>query len=377
MATTAKTAKTAKSTTAKTAKSTNTKQPQAKPKASTKAKSSKVPFEIDPELLGPEYNQVRRPSLPYGFILNDNPAGIFIPLDQLEEAEWKEMPDEDSLVTASPSGKDIEGLLISDARFLIIAATPEYIRYKRDEELEERSGTIIGLYNDYRGSFDKKTMDACADHALVFLNEENRPLHGIPVSIRFKNVALWSFASIRDKFYRGLERAFAEYANVKFSNKSDQWRSLGVLEIAFKAEKQGTNKNKSWCCKTESITPVTAANLPEYFLGRPDEKRLIWGLNDSIAGYAELLALPSSAKSTVEVVDPQGPSPKKSAKVKAKNEEDFTFDDDTEDDTELDDDELDSLVDEETDDDDELFDDDDEDESDDDESDDEDEDEDE
>ena len=40
-------------------------------------------YEIDPELFESKYNQTRKPSLPYGIIINDQPAGILIPTDQL------------------------------------------------------------------------------------------------------------------------------------------------------------------------------------------------------------------------------------------------------------------------------------------------------
>jgi hypothetical protein len=49
-----------------------------------------IDFDIDSELLDPTYNEIRRPSLPYGIIINASPAGIMIPNEQLEKAEWLE-----------------------------------------------------------------------------------------------------------------------------------------------------------------------------------------------------------------------------------------------------------------------------------------------
>ena len=45
-------------------------------------------FEIDEELLDSKYNEARPPSLPYGIVINDRPAGILIPEKQLERANW-------------------------------------------------------------------------------------------------------------------------------------------------------------------------------------------------------------------------------------------------------------------------------------------------
>ncbi|MBW4474572.1 MAG: hypothetical protein KME45_29985 [Stenomitos rutilans HA7619-LM2] len=134
-------------------------------------------FEVDTDLLSDVYNQVRRPQLPYGIVVNDKPAGILIPIDQLEKAGWLAMPDEDDLTTVTFT-EDVTGLLITEARLLVLAFVPEYIRYKSD--VEDLGGTVVGLYDEYRNSLDKKSMDVCSEHALLFLDEDNQPLHTMP-----------------------------------------------------------------------------------------------------------------------------------------------------------------------------------------------------
>ena len=255
---------------------------------STKSKASA--FEIDPELLDEHYNQVRRPQLPYGIVVNDKPAGILIPSDQLDKAGWKAMPSEEDLHTVELT-EEVTGLLLTEVRMLVLAFVPEYIRYKSD--VEELGNTVVGLYDEYRHVFDKKTMDACSEHALVFLDEDNQPLHTTPVVVRFKNVALWSFKSAREEFYRKLEKSFAEFTGQRYSGKSDKWRSLGVLEVTFKAVKEGEGNNKSWCCKTENITPPATNNLSQLFLGTSTTKALVWSIHDDIAGFTEPQSLPA------------------------------------------------------------------------------------
>ncbi|OUC14552.1 MAG: hypothetical protein B0A82_11485 [Alkalinema sp. CACIAM 70d] len=319
-------------------------------------------FEVDPDLLSDAYNQVRRPLLPYGIVVNDKPAGILIPIEQLEKAGWFTMPDEDDLTTVTFT-EDVTGLLITDARMLVLAFVPEYIRYKSD--VEDLGGTVVGLYDEYRNSLDKKSMDVCSEHALLFLDEDNQPLHTIPIVVRFKNVALWSFKSAREEFYRSLEKTFADYFNVPFSGKNDKWRSLGVLEVEFKAVKEGEGKNKHDCCKTVAYTKPTIEILPMLYLGTPTAKAVIWQQHDAIAGFTEtqsLPALPGEVEAVeVEVLPPHKNStankasstkPSKSLrKIKPIDEdedflddlkgsgteldnEDFDFDDDLDDDEE-------------------------------------------
>ena len=261
--------------------------------------SSKFELDLDPELLGTEYNQVRRPVLPYGIVINDNPAGILIPVEQLEKANWLMMPEADELTTITIT-EEITGLFIDEARLLVLGFVAEYIRYKGD--VPDVGNTVFGPYEEYRQNFDKKTMDAVSEHALLFLDKDNRPLHLNPVVVRFKNVALWSFKAARDEYYRLLERAFAELFKVQFSGKSDKWRSLGIIECKFKAVKEGEGKNKHFCMKTVSYTKPTAQNLGELFMGGRNDKNIIWNLHDSIAGFSETPALPSSTEHEVAVL---------------------------------------------------------------------------
>ncbi|MEH2300786.1 DUF5895 domain-containing protein [Nostoc sp.] len=118
------------------------------------------------------------------------------------------MPIEDDLTIVTLT-EDVTGLLITQARLLVLAFVPEYIRYKSD--VEDCGGSFVGLYDEYKHNLDKKTMDVCSEHVLMFLDEDNQPLHTTPVVVRFKNVALWSFKSVREEFYRFLEKTFADY----------------------------------------------------------------------------------------------------------------------------------------------------------------------
>jgi len=265
-------------------------------------------FEIDPELLDDAYNQIRRPQLPYGIVVNDKPAGILIPSDQLDKAGWLDVPDEADLSSVTFGENEVIGLFIGKARLLVLAFVPEYIRYKSD--VDEMGGTVVGAYEEYRASLDKKLMEVCSEHALVFLDPENQPLHTTPIVVRFKNVALWSFKSAREDYYRKLEKAFAEFTGQRYSGKSDKWRSLGVLEVEFKAVKEGEGKNKSWCCKTEVMTNPAPDNLGDLFLGAPTTKALVWNIHDDIAGFTEPQMLPvlpeaSGVRSTMSAAEPR------------------------------------------------------------------------
>ena len=287
--------------------------------------------EIDPELLEDKYNELRKPSLPYGIVINDKPAGILIPTEQLTKAKWLEEIDENSLTTVELT-EEVTGLFLTKCRMIVLAFVPEYVRWKDIEENFEKAGTPIALYEDYRNRLDKKTQDVVSEHALDFLNNKNQPLHEIPIVVRFKNVALWSFKSAREKFYNALEKVFAEYYDIPYSGKSDKWRSLGVLNIQFQAIKEGEGKNKSFCCKTYRITTPTLSNLTKLFLGQPKRKEQIWNFHENIAGFTEsnnnqLPALTSSAEPEIQVLTGETESNRKPRQISQVTEDDSEDDD--------------------------------------------------
>jgi hypothetical protein len=198
-------------------------------------------YAIDSELFDSKYNELRKPSLPYGIIINDQDAGILIPTEQLIKAEWINLPTEAEQTTIELT-EDVTGLLLQKCRILVLAFVPEYVRWKDVEENGDQAGTFIGLYDEYRHNLDKKNQEVCSEHALVFLNSQNQPLHKIPIVVRFKNVSLWSFKSAREEYYRQLEKVFADYTETDYSGKNNKWRSLGVLEVEFKGIKKEKGK---------------------------------------------------------------------------------------------------------------------------------------
>ncbi len=291
-------------------------------------------LEIDEELLDAKYNEARPPSLPYGIVINDRPAGILIPEDQLERANWYQ---KDLELTTVDLTEPVTGLLLDRVRLLVLATTPEYVRWKNDEDnLGEKAGTLVALYEEYRSKLNKKTQDVCSKHAMMFLDKNNRPLHEIPIVVTFKNVALWSFKSAKEEHYRKLEKVFAQYTNRPFSNKNDKWRSLGVLYTKFKAVKEGKGSNKSFCCKTDKIVEPTISNFPRLFLGKPERKQQVWQIHETITGFesSDKLLAAGDEDTTVEILPParepkySNPKTRKIEQIKEEDEDDFELDED-------------------------------------------------
>jgi hypothetical protein len=247
-------------------------------------------FEIDPELLDEEFNSPRVPRLTYGIVINDNPAGLFIPEKNLSKCGWIGTP---KLVELDLAGGKEKGVFLTSARFIVLGRIEPYIRYKNEESLKEHGGDLslalsaIGWYDENKHLLDKKIMDAVSEHLIMFLSDRNEFLHQRPIRIRFKNVALWTLKETLDECYSSAELAFSKFTGLRASGKNDRWRSLVVFQCTFKGIKEGEGGNKSYCCKIETYLQPTIENLQTWFLGSKDKKAAVWELFDmNAAGFA-------------------------------------------------------------------------------------------
>ncbi|MFP4336392.1 MAG: DUF5895 domain-containing protein [Halothece sp.] len=261
-------------------------------------------FELDPELLSEEFNSPRVPRLSYGIVINDNPAGLFIPEKNLSKAGWNSTPE--LIELELPGGKE-KGVFLQSARMIVLGSMRPYIRYKNDDELGDEKLTAIGWYDENKHILDKKTMDAVSEHLIMFLNENNEPLHQRPIRIRFKNVALWSLKEAIEEFYTSMEILFAKLTATRASGKSDRWRSLCIFACTFKGIKEGEGNNKSYCCKVENYTQPTMENFVSLFLGRKEQKENIWEIYDmnAISLSVETPMIEPSMKSVQSLLESQ------------------------------------------------------------------------
>jgi hypothetical protein len=277
---------------------------------------------VDPRLFDPQHDRYRQSQFSYGIVVNENPAGIFIPLDQLEAVEWKQIPSK--LDTYTPGSETIQGVLLTRARCLVFYTSPSYLTIKQRQKGE--SG-VIGLFEDMQASYDKTIHSRCEDYYCVFLDQDNAPLHdpNRPLKINFKNVSRASLSTSLRDYYRGAESLFAKMFSSKLkqstpdrlTGKSDQWRACLVVEVAFKAEKVGEGSNRSWCCKVDEITKLTPQNFRRLFMGSASSVDLITEVyTDQISGlkegYTATALLPPSSTDEIPM---SAANPSKSAET--------------------------------------------------------------
>ncbi|MEG4803552.1 DUF5895 domain-containing protein [Microcoleus sp. ARI1-B5] len=249
-------------------------------------------FEFDASLLSEEFNAVRVPRLPYAIVINDNPCGIFIPEKNAIKAGWNNLEDMTEIDLAS--GTKEKGWFLQNVRMAVLGNVPPYIRYKSSDDNGDLKSTVVGSYEFDRHLLDKKTMEVCSEHLVMFVDKSNNLLHNRPLRIRFKNVALWSLRDAIEEFYVAMELCFAKLTNTQASGKTDKWRSLCVFAAEFKPVKEGEGSNKSWCMKVGNYSVPSIENFGSLFLGVQHQKDAIWECYDMNIGSLEAKALPGS-----------------------------------------------------------------------------------
>jgi|694.fasta_scaffold29473_12 hypothetical protein len=253
-------------------------------------------FEIDPALMGEEFNCVRTKRFPYGIVINEETAGLFIPEKSLAKAGWFGTPE---IVEKDLSGGVEKGLFITNARMIILGNVRPYLRYKTDlKDNRELEGIMIGWYDEYSEEIDKKMMSAVSEHLIMFLDNANNFLHETPIRIRFKNVSLWSLREALEQYYSQAELAFARMLNKKPSGKDDRWRSLCVVDVEFKGVKEGEGKNRSFCCKVGTYIHPDEENFPALFMGTRTKMSAVLEKYDTSLGFDETVKalLPAPTK---------------------------------------------------------------------------------
>ncbi|MBD2386000.1 hypothetical protein H6G32_11375 [Cylindrospermum sp. FACHB-282] len=75
--------------------------------------------------------------------------------------------------------------------------------------------------------------------------------------------------------------------NRKNSSKNDKWRSLCIVDLAFKGVKEGEGKNRSFCCKVESYIKPDAENFAGLFMGTKQKMLAVSEKYETSIGFDE------------------------------------------------------------------------------------------
>jgi hypothetical protein len=213
-------------------------------------------------------------TLPTVIVLNDQlHCGYFIPVSTMAKCGWIDF-DESQLITHTfRSGEMEQGVLINNPRMLVCPKTELY-QYDVEASEQQRKRAIVGLYD--AALKDDKNIKTERLYLVFFLDENNNPLHSLPLKYAARGVNGATFEVERRAFKAQLETCHALTNQVPAKPKNDLFHALGVFCFTTQAELGGEKQNKSWCCRVVSHEVPTTETWKNYFVGYSQLKDYTW-----------------------------------------------------------------------------------------------------
>lgn len=278
-----------------------TKNKQAETDFEAQSQSNTVPAEQRDEFCDPQYldPDAKLPRIQALRGTTPKLCGYFVPVDQMAIAGWENF-DETQLVTYTfeSTGTEEKGILIPNPRMLVCSKTP-VLAFDRKQSNETKSTVILGRYTQEMKENDK--IGNIQYFQVFLLNQNNQPLHQIPLSYKATGANQASFSVHWQDFCRELNICHSIVNGIPAKQKNALFYSLGVF--CFKtAREQVGDKQKSFACRVVEHEKPTLENWKQYFMGFNNHiKEYVWeSLEPSkplmIPGSPEAAALPAATE---------------------------------------------------------------------------------
>ncbi len=170
-------------------------------------------------------------------------------------------------------GETEQGVLIPNPRMLVCPKTELY-QYDVQVSEQQQKRAIVGLYD--AALKDDKNIRTERVYLVFFLDENNNPLHSLPLKYAARGVNGATFEVERRAFKAQLETCHALTNQVPAKPKNDLFHALGVFCFNTSAELVGEKQNKSWCCRVVGHEAPTTENWKDYFVGYTQIKDYAW-----------------------------------------------------------------------------------------------------
>lgn len=248
-------------------------------------------YNLDTDLFSEEYYAPLDESLPHA--ISDARGYIIIPETEIEKSMWLDPPT-DLIMESIKGGDKFSAYRMHNIRVSILGKTPPFWYYSNS--LENRASKLAGKpicwYSSAEGEalkdeMAKTTLPAGKMRPYVYatklqlflLDEDNNPLHEVPLSCNFRGSACWHVLSELRQFYSSAEKVLAKKGNFRRTAFGEKVRALFIPSIKFGTEWVGAEGQKSEAIRFAEITKPTAENLNKWYLGFKELvplRNLIW-----------------------------------------------------------------------------------------------------
>ena len=225
-------------------------------------------------------------------------CGYFLNIDEMAKAGFI---DYDSVskqlieYTFESSGETEQGLLLQKPRLLVCPRTP-LLGFDRAATKETEQLVILGHWQ--RSFKEDDNIGNCQFYEVILLNEDNQPLHTVPLSYVAKGANQATFSQEWQRLTQEVTTCHAIANGIAARPKDARFKSLCVFELKVTRELVGT-KQKSFTCRVTGHTAPTPDTWKQFFVGyNPILKKQVWdGLQPT---------LPPSIPETTTLALPEG-----------------------------------------------------------------------
>jgi Family of unknown function (DUF5895) len=199
----------------------------------------------------------------------DIDCGYFLAETEMEKAGWKSFAVKDLTIYQFNSGGKERGLLLKTPRMLVVQRSPLFA-FDRQASTQEKRMIVSGAYSR-QAHKEREKYGLGQYYEVLLLDENNEPLHELPLGYMAKGANQSSFSSHWQQLVNEVTRFHAQANGIPARPKNSMFTCLCVFQFSVKRELAGSSM-KSYACKVDGHISPTAANWENFFLGRNEEK---------------------------------------------------------------------------------------------------------
>lgn len=194
-------------------------------------------------------------------------CGYFVPLSQMEKSGWRNI-DLSQLTTYTFNGGGSEvGLLLVQPR-MVLTPVSQLGMFDRTASAKTESLVVVGNWNrDLKGNPEIGNFQV---FLVVFLDEQNQPLHDIPVKLTAKGSHQGSLAEHWQKSCTAVALAHSQAMGIPFRPRNEIYNALCVFVPKIVRKLVGESK-KSPACYIDGFVQPTVDNWCDFFLGNYED----------------------------------------------------------------------------------------------------------
>jgi len=250
-------------------------------KANQAATIEKPVAQIDfSEYMGEEYEGVST-SYAHIQVLNDKSidnAGLFITQENADATGFEPSPSWMSHSHTFESGAVATGYRCITPRMVVVRQGPLLMGFS-----EGKPNTR--LYNG--DTYDKDTMSASRKFLLFLVDDDNQPMHRVPLQFTAKGTFSKGFSEAYKAMQTTANSAFGQLTK-SYKSRGDKFFAMCVLSLSLNVANKGVAPKSKWCANIESSGKITATNFSEFWVGQDTAtKELVQSTYDSTEGFGE------------------------------------------------------------------------------------------